>query len=330
MAKIALFAVLSVAFIAPNGLATQTSASVKKIQMDWKAFSASRISGNAPVYPPLATATRIEGAVRLDLTVATDGSVKDWVVLSGHPLLVQSAIDAVKTWRFKPATDDGVMVEVETVAPVLFFLQGHDVSTALAPFRKNVEKHPKDPKEYIALGRELANYGEPREAADVFREAISLQPQDPGAYFHLGQALTAEGDLDGAVAEYRKGISIDSKIAYAHFDLGSCLIRKGDLNGAIAEYRLGLQLQPKEADRHDQMGILLLKKQDFEGAAVEFELALRYGMDIPFVHFNLGRTFEGKGDLAAAAKEYERALKEMPKNEEFREALKRVTKQSSP
>jgi TonB family protein len=317
-------------FFLSHAVHPQTSSPVKRVRADWQTFSSSKISGSSPVYPPLATATSIEGAVRIDFVVTTDGTTKDLVVLSGHPLLVQSAIDALRSWRFKPTMLGDTPVEVETVATIAFFLPGHDPSTLLAPYRKNVERHPNDAKEHIALGRQLLNLGETRSATVEFREAISLQPQEALAHFNLGQALAAEGDLDAAVAEYRKGLSIDPKVAYAHFDLGSCLMRNEDLDGAVAEYRLGLQLQPKEGYRHHQFGQLMMMKKDFEAAIVEFRLALHYNMDLPSVHFDLGRALEANGDLAAAAREYQRAVKDSPKNEKFREALEKLKNQSHP
>src|SRR5262245_21796283 len=61
-----------------------------------------RVAGSAAADPPLAVAARIEGVVRLQFTVTTEGSVKDLEVLSGHPLLQQSALNAVETYRYTP------------------------------------------------------------------------------------------------------------------------------------------------------------------------------------------------------------------------------------
>ena len=47
-----------------------------------------------PAYPPEAKAARIQGVVTLQAVIATDGSVKDLTVISGHPLLAQAALDA--------------------------------------------------------------------------------------------------------------------------------------------------------------------------------------------------------------------------------------------
>jgi TonB family protein len=66
----------------------------------------------APVYPPLALQARIQGVVTLNVTVAQDGTVQDVHVVSGHPLLVNSALDAVRQWTFGPQTA-GTQMEVE-------------------------------------------------------------------------------------------------------------------------------------------------------------------------------------------------------------------------
>jgi protein TonB len=75
-----------------------------------------------PPYPPLARAARISGTVRLTAIIATDGSIQRLQVISGHPLLVKSAIDAVQQWRYKPTLLNGDAVEVITEIDVNFTL----------------------------------------------------------------------------------------------------------------------------------------------------------------------------------------------------------------
>src|SRR6516164_1096437 len=55
-----------------------------------------------PMYPPLARQTRISGTVKLHAIIGKDGTVQSLTVESGHPLLVQAALDAVKQWRYQP------------------------------------------------------------------------------------------------------------------------------------------------------------------------------------------------------------------------------------
>jgi len=77
-----------------------------------------------PVYPPLAKQARISGTVRLHAIIAKDGSVIQLEVVQGHPLLVQSALDAVRQWRYQPTLLNGEPVEVDTTVDVVFSLGG--------------------------------------------------------------------------------------------------------------------------------------------------------------------------------------------------------------
>jgi protein TonB len=75
-----------------------------------------------PVYPPLARQTRIAGTVRLHAIISKSGSVDSLEVLSGHPLLVRAAMDAVQQWKYKPTLLNGEPVEVDTTIDVIFSL----------------------------------------------------------------------------------------------------------------------------------------------------------------------------------------------------------------
>jgi TonB family protein len=59
-----------------------------------------------PQYPNLARAMRIQGNVRADVLVAPDGKVKSVEVKGGHPLLAQSAQDALRQWKWEPASHE--------------------------------------------------------------------------------------------------------------------------------------------------------------------------------------------------------------------------------
>jgi len=76
----------------------------------------------APVYPELARQARVQGTVRLDTVIDTDGSVIEVTYVSGPAMLVQSAMDSVKQWRFRPTILNGVPVQVECVLDINFRL----------------------------------------------------------------------------------------------------------------------------------------------------------------------------------------------------------------
>lgn len=77
-----------------------------------------------PPYPTLAKAARIQGNVVLQAIISKDGSIQDLQLVSGHPMLVQAAIGAVRQWRYRPYLLNEQPVEVETTITVIFQLQG--------------------------------------------------------------------------------------------------------------------------------------------------------------------------------------------------------------
>lgn len=74
----------------------------------------------AAEYPPLAAQARVSGTVRLNVVVGKDGSVQNVQLTSGHPLLVESAVKAVRQYRYRPTLLNGQAVEVVTQVDVNF------------------------------------------------------------------------------------------------------------------------------------------------------------------------------------------------------------------
>ena len=93
-----------------------------RIKQGGAVTAASLLNKVQPVYPPLARQTRISGTVRLHAIISKDGSVQQLEVMSGHPLLVQAALDAVRQWKYRPTTLNGEPVEVDTTIDVIFSL----------------------------------------------------------------------------------------------------------------------------------------------------------------------------------------------------------------
>ncbi len=119
----------------------------------------SRVSSNAgkglklleplnslPPYPPLAKQMGIQGTVVLEATVEKDGSVSNIDVVSGHPLLVKAALDAVKDWRYEALAS----APVKTTVTMKFSLSqsfSTDPTPAATPApdkEQVVDSHDKD------------------------------------------------------------------------------------------------------------------------------------------------------------------------------------------
>ncbi|MGA9551685.1 MAG: energy transducer TonB, partial [Candidatus Sulfotelmatobacter sp.] len=78
-----------------------------------------------PTYPALARSARIQGIVVLQAVISKQGTIENVTVLTGHPMLVPAAIEAVRQWRYRPYLLNNEPVEVETQIAVNFSLAGN-------------------------------------------------------------------------------------------------------------------------------------------------------------------------------------------------------------
>jgi periplasmic protein TonB len=76
----------------------------------------------APVYPPRAIQTHLQGSVLLLATISKDGDITSIKLLSGEPVLAQAAMDAVKQWKYRPYLLDSQPMEIQTQITVNFTL----------------------------------------------------------------------------------------------------------------------------------------------------------------------------------------------------------------
>ncbi len=88
-----------------------------------------------PVYPLVAKTAHIQGTVVLHAIIAKNGSIKKLTYISGPPLLMRAAMDAVRQWRYKPMLLNGKPVEVDTTITVVFNLW-HESASAAPPFEE--------------------------------------------------------------------------------------------------------------------------------------------------------------------------------------------------
>ena len=99
---------------------TRESRTVRRIFRGGVVEAALVIYAPKPEYPPLARQARIQGTVKMQAVIATDGTIQELKVLSGHPLLIPAARQAVERWRYQPTLLNGEPVEVLTEIDVKF------------------------------------------------------------------------------------------------------------------------------------------------------------------------------------------------------------------
>ncbi|HEU4414795.1 MAG TPA: TonB family protein [Candidatus Angelobacter sp.] len=75
-----------------------------------------------PTYPQMARIAHIQGDVTLQATISKSGVIENLRAVSGHPILIQAAMEAVRQWKYKPYILNGEPVEVETTVQVKFHM----------------------------------------------------------------------------------------------------------------------------------------------------------------------------------------------------------------
>ncbi len=93
-----------------------------RIRVGGNVQSAKLVTKVTPLYPPLAKQTRIQGTVRFNSLIGADGHVRELLLETGHPLLVESAMTAVRQWIYQPTLLNGNAVEVVTSIDVNYTL----------------------------------------------------------------------------------------------------------------------------------------------------------------------------------------------------------------
>jgi len=107
---------------APKVVATAAPSGPRQITVGGDVEEAMLLHQVRPAYPAMARAARISGTVRMKAVIGTDGIIKNLTAISGHPILVDAAMNAVRQWVYKPTVLDGMAVEVNTEIVVHFGL----------------------------------------------------------------------------------------------------------------------------------------------------------------------------------------------------------------
>jgi protein TonB len=108
--------------VPPPPPSVQKNAQTPRLRVGGIVQSAKLVRQLKPVYPQLAKQARIQGVVRLHALISREGTIEDLKVVSGHPLLVRSALEAVKQWAYEPTLLNGEPAGVETDIDVNFTL----------------------------------------------------------------------------------------------------------------------------------------------------------------------------------------------------------------
>jgi protein TonB len=111
--------------ISSTPVAVPKMATPSRIRVSQGVTAGMKIHDVSPQYPQMAKIARVQGPVVLAAVIGKDGAIQNLrVVSTASPLLNQSALDAVKQWRYRPYILNGEPVEVDTTITVNFTLSG--------------------------------------------------------------------------------------------------------------------------------------------------------------------------------------------------------------
>jgi TonB family protein len=108
-----------------SGGSSEPNSSTPKLTREGHVTAATLVYQVTPLYPEDAKKKHVQGTVLLNVTIEKDGSVENLVYESGPPMLMSSAIEAVKKWRYKPTILNGEPVAVNTTISVTYELNNH-------------------------------------------------------------------------------------------------------------------------------------------------------------------------------------------------------------
>jgi TonB family protein len=150
-----------------------------------------KISGTAPLYTGMAFLAHLEGSVTVESIIDQRGDVENAKILQGLPLgLDQTALAAVKTWKFKPALKGGQPVKVYYVLKVNFRAESNSYGPA---FKKIAADHPDLEK---ALREQRF-----QDAAEILNRWAAARPGDSDIHLARAYVLLEQGRLSEAAQE---------------------------------------------------------------------------------------------------------------------------------
>jgi TonB family protein len=231
-----------------------------------------------PAYPGLALDSRITGTVDIGLGISPEGDVANHRVLDGKPLLVQSAVDAIRQWKFRPNVARGEMTWSRVRALVRFDADGTTTVDLAPAILADDFGHPGTPK---STAEEFA-----RPASAPTCKSAQLKTSEPAASATSSEPSAPPDPLREAKEFYRKG----------------------DFDHAIQKYLQLLQERPNSGEVYAGLTRLYLKKKDVKQASDTITKGLQVA-DSPVVHVALGEVYFRQGKISAAELEWVNVIK---------------------
>jgi TonB family protein len=218
-----------------------------------------------PKTPAIATVAQVGGAVKLHIVISTSGEVASASVVSGAPLLLQAATDAVKQWKFSPFLDGKTPITVDTDIEVDFpggsseaeslinqkYFSAEDGCRTLTQASKFVEAEAKC-REAVEISNQL-----PKDAVLECSGALSLLANDILSQRRFADSIPFYEQALALDKGYRK--PDDADLASEYENLGRACAVTGDLSksdqlyaSAISTFRAAIKNLPSMSENYSR------------------------------------------------------------------------------
>ena len=195
-----------------------------------------------PAMPLLAKTAKVGGTVKLEITISETGDVTAVNTISGHPMLVTSAVEAARKWKYKPFEEDGKPIQVVTEVELNF------------PYGMSGEESAVRQEFYPTEGecRDLINKGQFSVAETKCREAVEISNRLPkevvlersGARSLLANSIFLQERYEESIPIYDEALKLDlgyrksddADLASDYWNLGRAYAITGQFNQADELY----------------------------------------------------------------------------------------------
>jgi|SRR5271154_5889931 len=243
------------------------------------------IKNVVPVYPPLAKDLRLQGKVKVQVVISKTGLVESVNVVSGHPLFVQAAIDAVKQWQYKPFLVDGQPITASTEIEVPFSLGIPDTTYQSEQKSSEVFFKRQDECRELLKAQKYTEAQAPCTSLVELAEKLPIERQVERMTANelAGHALLYQKKFDEALSFFQSELAIgeaslkptDAELGYAYHHVGLAYYAAGDLQKAQSYYEKSESTLRAAREHMDGEFFKNQYAKDIQGVLREYVVILR-------------------------------------------------------
>jgi tetratricopeptide (TPR) repeat protein len=226
------------------------------------------------------------------------------------------------------------------------------------PENKTADPDVQTWKDFVALGNNQLNAGEPSSALDSYDQAINLKPDSPDALLGRGyahskmgdrtearsdfeksaQLFQVQGDYRNAALSYANLISLDDRDPDFYLARGICYLKLGEYQTSISDFNKAVGLAPKMFSAYLNRGQAYYGAGDYQRSIDSYKSAQKIKSDDQQIFIGLTRAYFAKGDKSKAKKSYKEFEKlstyiyrdKLREDAEWRAVLEGIGVQSQP